>query len=265
MLQGKMATEAIPSRVFALYKMVPKSGTISKSELQSKFNPAGGGSSYFSAPFQTASNELGLLLNNDNYVSRNPEFSDLSSMDDMRKITIQKLAVYNDESFNKICRAVVERNELMYSDVITRNDFLNYVYQKSSCQVDETMMRAWRFWAQFIGLGYYMSISNSMMFSPNAYVYIKTVLGLMNLQKGQEIPVGDLINEFISLGDTLCVSLHMSDRKLNMALSNGLRQLHAYKEIELKYINDQTNNWNLYPSEEFNNNKVTSIVFRGLK
>ena len=70
MFIGNMVTEAIPARVFALYKIVALKNGISRSELKELMEPSGiaGGSSYFNTVLNAAV-ELKLIEIQDNYVS----------------------------------------------------------------------------------------------------------------------------------------------------------------------------------------------------
>ena len=54
------------------------------------------------------------------------------------------------------------------------------------------------------------------------------------------------------------------DYTINMALSNGLRQLHDNDELRLIYKNDQPSRWALYPSKQAFNKPVTSVLYKGI-
>ena len=68
MFIGNMVTEAIPARVYALYKIVESKKIIDRSELQALMEPSDiyEGTSYFLSILKAAT-ELKLVENRDNY------------------------------------------------------------------------------------------------------------------------------------------------------------------------------------------------------
>lgn len=70
MFVGNMVTEAIPARIFALYRIVESKKGISRRDLQNLMEPPGiykGASPYFPAVLRAAE-ELKLIENKDNEV-----------------------------------------------------------------------------------------------------------------------------------------------------------------------------------------------------
>ena len=123
------------------------------------------------------------------------------------------------------------------------------------------MIRGWRFWSQFLGFGLIM---NEKVFLPNAYVYVKDVLRLMNLEKKQEYTMSDFMARFMQYG-RIILPASTSEKKLNIAMSSSLRELHDNGEIVLKSGSDQEMKWILYPSKELFNQPVSSVVYKGVK
>ena len=50
-------------------------------------------------------------------------------------------------------------------------------------------MRAWRFWATYLGLGNL----HDMLLLPNMYTYLKAVLAVCNIKKGEEYTFTDFV------------------------------------------------------------------------
>lgn len=262
MFTGKMVTEAIPARVFALYKIVTSKKNISRSDLQELMEPSEiyEGNSYFSIILKTAT-ELKLVDTQDNYVSAIVPKEQLKTIEDLRMYVISKLDNYEEEQFYKCTNAIVNLDEKIYKySSITDNELLNYLSEKSSQQITAPMARGWRFWAQFLGFGY----MNGLVFLPNAYVFVKSVIKLMGLKKMEEYPMDDFMARFNQYGRILSGNPN-SEKNLNIALSSALRELHENGEITLKYISDQGSKWILYPSNELFNNPIGAIIYKGVR
>lgn len=261
MFTGKMVTEAIPVRVFALYKIVTSKKDISRSELQELMEPSEifEGSSYFSAILKTAT-ELKLVDVQDNTVVALVSKEQIKTIDDLRLYIILKLEKYEEEQFYKCTNAIVNLDEKIYKySSISDSKMLNYLSEKVGQQITAPMARGWRFWAQFLGFGY----MNELVFLPNAYIFVKNVIKLIGLEK-REYQMDEFMTMFNQYGRILSGN-SQNEKYLNLALSNALRELHENGEITLKYISDQASKWILYPSNDLFNNPVSSITYKGVK
>ena len=261
MFTGKMVTEAIPVRVFALYKIVTSKKDISRSELQELMEPSEifEGSSYFSAILKTAT-ELKLVDVQDNTVVALVSKEQIKTIDELRLYIILKLENYEEEQFYKCTNAIVNLDEKIYKySSISDSKMLNYLSEKVGQQITAPMARGWRFWAQFLGLGY----MNELVFLPNAYIFVKNVIKLIGLEK-REYQMDEFMTMFNQYGRILSGN-SQNEKYLNLALSNALRELHENGEITLKYISDQASKWILYPSNDLFNNPVSSITYKGVK
>lgn len=262
MFIGNMVTEAIPARVFALYKIVDSKNGISRSELQGLMEPKGicEGTSYFSSIFKAAE-ELKIIENKDNIVSIPENKERLKAIEDFRKYVISILPDLMDGQFWKCTNIIVNMNEKIYEySTISDSNMLNYLLDQLGETITAPMIRGWRFWSQFLGFG----IMNDMTFLPNAYVYVKDVLRLMNLEKKQEYTMSDFMTRFMQYGQVI-LSSSTSEKNLNIAMSSALRELHDNGEIVLKFGSDQEMKWILYPSKELFNQPVSSILYKGVK
>jgi hypothetical protein len=265
MFVGNMVTEAIPARVFALYRIVETKKRISRGELQNLVEPPGiykGLSSYFSAVLKTGE-ELKLLEYKDNVVSLVDEKKQLKTIDDFREYVISILPDLKDGQFWKCSNVIVNMNDKIFEyKSIADSEMLNYLSDQVGETIKAPMIRGWRFWSQFLGFG--VMKDKDMAFLPNAYVYVKNVIGLMGLEKKQEYSMSDFMTRFIQYGQILLQST-TSNRNLNIAMSSALRELHDNGEIVLKFGSDQEMKWILYPSKELFNQPVSSVVYKGVK
>lgn len=185
MFIGNMVTEAIPARVFALYKIVESKKDISRSELQGLMEPKDivEGTSYFSAIIKTAE-ELKIIDNLDNMIELPENKEKFKSIDDFRRYVISILQDLSEGQFWRCTNVIVNMNEKIYEhNAISDSAMLNYLSDQLGETIKAPMIRGWRFWSQFLGFG----VMNDMTFLPNAYVYVKDVLRLMNLEKTKNI------------------------------------------------------------------------------
>ena len=110
--------------------------------------------------------------------------------------------------------------------------------------VFEDDMRAWRFWASYLGLGNL----HDMILLPNMHQYLRSVLAVTKLKKGEEYTFTDFI-----LAIKPYAEIGLSDidgnKKINMAMSNGLRALHDEGVIQLSHKLDSGDMWFLYEAE----------------
>lgn len=262
MFIGNMVTEAIPARVFALYKIVESKKSISRNELQGLMEPKDiyEGTSYFSAIIKAAE-ELKIIENHDNMISLPEGKEKLKTIDDFRRYVISILQDLSDGQFWKCTNVIVNMNEKIYEySAISDSVMLNYLSKTLGETIKAPMIRGWRFWSQFLGFG----MMNDMTFLPNAYVYVKNVLCMMDLERKQEYSMSDFMGRFMQYGKII-LPPSAADKNLNIAMSSALRQLHDNGEIVLKFGSDQEIKWILYPSKELFNQPVSSVVYKGVK
>lgn len=262
MFIGNMVTEAIPARVYALYKIVAAKKEISRSDLQALMEPNGiyEGSSYFSIIIKTAT-ELKLVDIQDNIVYPLVQKDKINSIDDMRIHVISKLDSFSDEQFYKCTNAIVNLNEDIFKfKSVSDNDMLIFLSDRTGQNITAPMARGWRFWTQFLGFGY----MNDFTFLPNAYVFVKNVIKLLELEKKKEYQMDEFMTLFNQYGRILTDN-SPNEKYLNLALSSALRELDENDEIKLKYISDQASNWFLFPSNDLFNKPVSAIVYKGVK
>lgn len=255
-----MVTEAIPARVFALYKIVTSKKGITRSEAKAMMEPEEiqGNTSYFAAILKAAV-ELKLLYEEESVLIPLPKI-ELQNINEFRRFAISKLNMFEKEQFYMVTNLIVNMDEQIFEYPLSDRELLNLISEQLGTQITPTMIRGWRFWASFLGFGY----ENQMSFLPNAYVFVKNVLSMINLERNMEYEMDDFMLRFDQYGKIIDSNLK-TERNLNLALSSALRQLHDNKEIELIYRSDAEKRWVLYPSEEHFNDQIASIIYRGVK
>ena len=176
--------------------------------------------------------------------------------------------VFNNKNtyFYKIARCYLESNEswLKYK-TLTDVNIRREVQEKTNISlVTEQMMLGMRFWISFLGFGYIQE-GGAMYYLPNMHVALQDYCELAELEKNYEYPVTEFLNK-IDAYASVALNNAKEARRLNLALSNALRQMHDQKEIVLKKILDSKENWKLYPDEthEFTE-EITHIVYKGVK
>ena len=269
MFRGNMVTESIPARVYALFKIVEKNNGINRAELKSLMEPADlniktdgtQNTSYF-GPTLTCAQELNLVDTQDNAIVSMVEKGRIKTIQDMRKHIILILNNFKDEQFYKTSNTVLNMNESVFKmGGMSDTAMTDYLSSKTGEMINNVRMNGWRFWAEFLGLGYVPSAS---VFIPNAYRYVKVILAESNLEKNKEYLIEDFVSIINKYG-TVLTDNNENSHALNMGFSNALRELHDQREIELLRQNDRPVSYQLYPSALFEPNPVTAVVYKGVK
>lgn len=170
MFQNKMVTPAIPERVYALCKVVEKKA-IATSEVKDKMEPAylNQITSYYS-DYRNAAEELQLITITDNVLSLAVEPSVIKNMDTMRYYINGQLDQFREGQFYKVTKAYFSMGESILHGEQNVANMASIMNLKSGIQVDSVEMRAWRFWASYLGFGYLQN----MFVIPNADVFCMT-------------------------------------------------------------------------------------------
>ncbi len=267
MFDNIIKTEPIPERVYELCKIVSK-GKITEADLREKIEPSGlnKSSTTYYASVRDACVELKLIEKNSDNLEFIGEKKVLKNIDSFRKYC--NTVVFKDQNsyFFKIIQSYLESNDswLKYT-TLTDVNIRREIQEKTNIQsVDEKMMLGSRFWISFLGFGYIQE-GKAMFFLPNMHIALQDFCENSELEKKKEYTV----REFVELiYDSAAVALKdvFEIRKLNLAMSNALRQMHDRKEIELRKNLDSKEEWELYkdPTHEFTD-VITHIVYKGVK
>lgn len=259
MFLDEMKTEAIPERVFALCQYV-KNKPVKEEDAKEYFEPKaaekkyGAKTSYYPMVRDAASQyQLGLVNVTDKMIALAVDKSVVDSMETMRKYIIKHINVISNSLFYATSQAYFELNEKAYEYLsVSEQELMDVLYQMTGKKLGVEDMRAWRFWAAYLGFGHLARATESnqtqMNFLPNLYRYLQAAVEISGLEKNKEYKIDDFVN---AIRPMCSIAMKNADttRHLNMAMSYGLRMMHDMGEIELRYQLDNKNLWYLYSSE----------------
>lgn len=163
----------------------------------------------------------------------------------MREYIVSNIAVITDGLFFKVSKVYLSMNEQVFKyKAVSEAALVEHMSKTIGVPVYEDDMRAWRFWASYLGLGNL----HDMILLPNMHQYLKSVLAVAKLKKGEEYTFTDFI-----LAIKPYAEIGLSDidgnKKINMAMSNGLRALNDEGIIQLSHKLDSGDMWFLYEAE----------------
>ena len=254
MFKEKMATPAIPERVYALCKIVEK-GPIASSDLKNRMEPdyLGNGSVYF-GDYRKAAEELGLINIFDDVISLAVDKNVIKSMSSMRMYINGILETLNTGQFYKVTNAYYETgSDILKKDKNIAN--LGPLFSKmTGTAVDAMAMRAWRFWASFLGFGYLQD----MFIIPNAQVFLSDVIENTEMERNKLYSVSEFVSEITPMAKI--VISDTSSRRFSYGVSNGLRALHDIGKIKMEHIHDQEDMWSLYPLKAYSNDPTITHI-----
>lgn len=241
MFRGKMPTTATPERVYALCKLVEKK-PLPIDDLKQLMEPdcisSNKGEKYYNGYYQAAT-ELELIDISDDIVSLKVDQCAVSNIDSMRKHANFMLRRFQEGDFYRVTRAFFSLGkktlELGHINDLAR------VIEKKVEGIDDVAMRAWRFWASFLGFG----ILHDMQVLPNAAGFISDAVASSGIEPGRVYTMSEFIGR---VEDRLEITaLDIAERSFNYGLSCGLRTLHDIGSIKLEHILDQEDIWTLDP------------------
>jgi hypothetical protein len=247
MFDSSMKTEAIPERVFALCKKL-ENGSMADKDAKAYFEPASmAGSSPYYGAVKKAADQLGLIISNEDEksISLNIDPEYLENMSALRRYINDNLNRISGGQFYQTTKTwMVNSEELFHvpkeaQSVSKMPERLNKLNQ--DLKLDENGLRAWRFWASFLGFGYLQG----MFFLPNAAVFICDVIINSGLKPGTELTIGKFFDILYPKID-ICIDKHeLEEKKINLAMSNALRTLNDLGKVQLKFVNDRQDEWAL--------------------
>ncbi len=245
MFEDRMKTSAIPERVYALCLAI-KSRAMKENDLRELLEPSGlGGSTKYFGTVRDAARQLGLISVKEGEISLAVDAKNIASYDALRAYIIVNVDLISDGLFFAVSKAYLSLNETIFKyKAVSEAGLVEYMSKSIGTPVYEDDMRAWRFWASFLGLGQL----HDMLLLPNMHQYLKTMLTVTALKKGQEYSFTEFIAAIRPYAEIGLADLE-NDRKLNMAVSNGLRALHDEGIIHLSHKLDSGDMWFLYEAE----------------
>lgn len=241
MFDNNMRTEATPERVFVLCKIVEKK-PLSLAELKERMEPEylQNGSVYFHT-YRNVAQELELISISDNMVSLCVEPTVVASLESMRRYVNARLERFHEGEFYKVTHEYYRRGSSILSEKPNIVNLAGSFSASLGIRVDGDDMRAWRFWASYLGFG----SMQDMLMLPNAATFLHDAIANAALEKRNYS-----FGEFVGAIRPYCGIVfgeEVSNRVMNYGVSNGLRTLHDLGEIRMEHIMDQQDIWSLYP------------------
>ena len=256
MFQNKMVTPAIPERVYTLCKIVEKKA-MSTSEVKEKMEPSylNQKSSYYN-DYKNAAEELQLITITDNVLSVSVDASVLKNMDTMRSYINGKLNQFREGQFYKVTKAYFDMGEEILHGEQNVANMASLMTLKSGIAVDSMAMRAWRFWASYLGFGYLQD----MFVIPNADTILQDIISKAEFEKNKRYSIAEFLEKLRPHSDIIIDSSNGA-KKFSFGVSNGLRTLQDAGVIRMEYILDQEDTWNLFHVDALSANEtVTNIT-----
>ncbi len=256
MFQSKMVTPAIPERVYTLCKIVEKKA-ISSSDLKNKMEPAylNQNTSYY-GDYRNAAEELQLITNIDNMISLAVDPEVIKNMDSMRYYVNGQLDRFRNGQFYKVTKAYYSLGEKILHGEQNVANMASVMTQISGVSVDSMAMRAWRFWASYLGFGYLQD----MFVIPNADGFLSDVIRRAGFNKNYKYAIGEFLDKLRPHAD-IVIDSSDSNKTFSFGVSNGLRTLQDAGYIKMEQIMDQEDTWNLYHIDALSaGEKVTNVT-----
>ena len=254
MFGDKMVTPAIPERIFALCKIVEKN-PISSADLKEKMEPdyLENGSVYFN-DYRKAAEELGLIAISDDLVSLAVNPKVIKTITSMRIYINATLEKYNTGQFYQVTNAYFEKGSDIFKEDKNIANLSPLFSEMTGMPVDAMAMRAWRFWASFLGFGYLQD----MFIIPNANVFLSDVIVSSELEKKRLYSVTEFVNAITPMANIVISDI--SSKKFSYGVSNGLRALKDAGRIKMEHIHDQEDMWTLYPLRAYSNDATITHI-----
>lgn len=256
MFKNKMVTPAIPERVYTLCKLIEKKA-MSSSEAKEKMEPSylKQTTSYYN-DYRNAAEELQLITMNDNILSLTVDAAVIKNMDTMRYYINGQLDQFREGQFYKVTRAYFDMGEDILHGEQNVANMATAMTSKVGIQIEPTAMRAWRFWAAYLGFGYLQD----MFVIPNADVFLRDIIQRANFEKKQKYTITEFLNRIRPHSDII-IDPNNANKIFSFGVSNGLRTLQDTGYIEMENIMDQKETWNLYHIDELSKNEtITNIT-----
>lgn len=255
MFQNKMVTPAIPERVYTLCKIVEKKAT-SSAEVKERMEPSylNQKTSYYN-DYRTAAEELQLITITDNVLSLGVDSSVLKSMDTMRFYINGQLDKFREGQFYKVTKAYYDMGESILHGEQNVANMASIMTLKTGVSVDSMAMRAWRFWAAYLGFGYLQD----MFVIPNADTFLKDIIKRADFDKNKRYSIVSFL-EKIRPYAYIIIDSSKESKTFNFGVSNGLRTLQDAGFIKMEHIMDQEDTWNLYHINELSANEIITNI-----
>lgn len=266
MFDSNMRTEAIPERVFSLCRIL-KNGKLDEKDIRNMVEPKKDSTSYFSM-VRDAAKQLGLISYDEDTKQIELVVGNeyISSYVDFRRLINRNIDRISNGQFYKTVQTYMYNSDSLFrieKDLQNVSKLVGVINEyNDSLNLNEENMRAWRFWATFLGFGYL----HDMFFLPNAAIFLEDSICNSNIERGKTYTMDEFI-ELLHPFIQVCLSQgEENSRKMNLSLSNAFRTLHNLEIIKLKTVNDRSDEWNMtdMPLHQFPS-VITDVVYIGEK
>lgn len=205
--------------------------------------------------YRNAAEELQLITEVDNVLSLAVAPSVIKNMDTMRYYINGQLDQFREGQFYKVTKAYFSMGEsILHGEQNVANMAL-VMTLKTGIQVDSMAMRAWRFWASYLGFGYLQN----MFVIPNADVFLHDIIQRVGFDKNYKYSVAEFLNMIRPYAD-IVIDLADGNKSFSFGVSNGLRTLQDTGYIKMEYIMDQEDTWHLYHIDALSASEIVTNV-----
>ena len=264
----KMATQATPARVYALLRILQNSEDhgMERNILREKMM-TDKDSDYSHAIEETAF-ELGIFSDDNGYYSLTEDGEKILNIPDYKLFVISKLPQFRSGIFYKVTQAILSLNgNYLYSEnpELTTRELMNTIQEKINDDgiPDVSSVRAWRFWASYIGLGFTFG-QQKMIFVPNASNYLEMVIkSKMSDLIGTEMNISTFLDRLGSEVSLLVTEEDRKNRRLKLAVSSGLSNLHSKRLINIWHELDEKEVWTGQFSFQPGVSQISRITYLG--
>ena len=195
--------------------------------------------------YRNAAEELQLIVITDNVLSLAVDPSVIKDMDSMRFYVNGQLDRFREGQFYKVTKAYFSMGESILHGEQNVANMASAMTLRAGIQVDSMAMRAWRFWASYLGFGYLQD----MFVIPNADVFLHDIIEKVGFDKNKRYSITEFLEKLRPHSDII-IDPSSGSKTFSFGVSNGLRTLQDAGYIKMEYIMDQEDTWNLYHINE---------------
>ena len=146
-------TTATPERVFMLFKVVNSKNGITNRELKEIVEPSYAKNDNYFTTIREIAKELELIVEDDNYLSSNPKCEKINSIVDLRKYINANMDKFQGGAFYAITSSYFKLNQKVFSEFKNIAELSSKFSDLTNMNITVEGIRAWRFWASFLGVG----------------------------------------------------------------------------------------------------------------
>lgn len=256
MFSNKMETMTIPERVYSLCKIIENKPMLA-SDVKERMEPSylGQKSVYFTS-YRNTAEELRLINFSDNMLALAVDTSVIKSMDTMRSYINMELNRFSNAEFYQVTSAYFDMGPNILQGEQNVANLSAIMSQNTGLSIDADAMRAWRFWASYLGFGY----AQGMFVLPNADRFLWDLIKYSKFEKNKKYSITEFLTR-ISPFIEIILDINNPNKMFNFGTSNGLRTLQDAGYIRMEQVLDEKDTWNLYHMNAAStNDRVTHIT-----